>query len=664
MHGSLRHLALDRLGRIDAALVVPRFFRTALAEEVSAYRDPAQSNVRIVARPAIMLQATLSHGENQYRRIAGQVTVLGCSDDFWTTFGDPSASWQPAHRPGAGEIVLNVSLAEKLGAKVGDNIILRLPGVGDIPAESGLGRKIDTLRTLPALHVVSVIPAEGLGRFGIRPTQQIPYDAFVAIETLQHGLDQEGLANAILASIERGNKRPADADDAALLNTELTPTLADYGLSITKTDAGYFNFSTERMLLEEPVEKAAETAFGPLDGQPTLTYLANLIIASSGKKTAKIPYSTVTALDLRTGPPLGPFKTPDGKTIQLLPDNEILLNSWVADDMAKQGVKLQPGDTIRLQYFNPESLHGQEHEETTSLKLAGIVKLAGAAADRHLVPELKGVTDQKSIANWKPPFKFDASIVRTRPPNNQDELYWQKYRATPKAFVSLATGRRLWRNRFGQTTSWRIPARDGMTVESLTKALDLNPADLGFKFLTVRQMALLAANGTTEFNQLFLAFSFFIIAAAVMLVALLFKLGIEGRADEIGLLLAVGFRRRRVARLLLGEGLVVSLIGGALGVAGGLGYAWLMLVGLPTWWLAAVVTPFLRLDATPESLLTGFLIGVLVSLATIAWSLRQLRRATVRRLMSGEATAPADFARAKNVDGGAFAGPAGSVGHV
>ena len=67
-------------------------------------------------------------------------------------------------------------------------------------------------------------------------------------------------------------------------------------------------------------------------------------------------------------------------------------------------------------------------------------------------------------------------------------------------------------------------------------------------------MALLAANGTTQFNELFLAFSFFIIAAAVMLVALLFKLGIDGRADEIGLLLAVGFRRRRVARCCSAKG--------------------------------------------------------------------------------------------------------------
>ena len=557
VHGSLRHLALDRLGKIDAALVVPRFFRTALAEEVAAYHDPEHPDLTIVARPAIMIQATLSHGENQYRRIAGQVTVLGCSDDFWTTFGDPHAAWQPAKRPGAREIVLNAPLAEKLGAKVGDNLIVRLPIASDIPADSGLGRKTETVRALPALKVVAVIPAEGLGRFGIRPTQQIPCNAFVAIETLQQGLDQAGLANAIFATIDPPHyipDREADSDllAAALLETEARRLR---GLSITKTDEGYFNFTTDRMILEAAgrASGGARLCTGRLEGQPTFTYLANLIIASEGKKTAKIPYSTITGLELRTDPPLGPFKTPEGKTIEPLADNEILLNSWVADDMAKQGVKLKPGDTIKLQYYSPESLHGVVQEVTTSLKLAGIVELADAAADRHLIPEMKGVTDQKSIDNWKPPFKFDAALVRTRPPNNQDELYWQKYRATPKGFVSLATARRLWANRFGQTTSWRIPAKGDMSVESLTKALDLDPTKLGFQFLPVKAMGLRAAAGTTEFNELFLAFSFFIIAAAVMLVALLFKLGIEGRADEIGLLLAVGFRRQARGALLLGE---------------------------------------------------------------------------------------------------------------
>jgi putative ABC transport system permease protein len=638
VRGSLRRLTLDRLGKIDAVLVTPRFFRAALADEVSAYRDPKQPHVRIVAEPAVLLQATLARGSGTNRTTAGQVTVIGCDERFWA-FEPDSSHQHPKLSPG--EIVLNEPLAEKLGAKVGDSIIVRLPRQNDIPSESALGRKTDTVRALPALRVSAIIPVEGLGRFALRPTQQLPYNAYVATATLQRALEQPDRVNAILAAVEPSTNNPSVADDV-LFKQALRPTLADYGLAIQKTSAGYFSFTTDRMLLEPPVEKAAQQAFGNLDGQPVFTYLANYILASDGK--AKIPYSTVAALDLRDQPPLGPFLTPEGKTIDAIKDDEIVLNSWVADDMAKQGVTLKPGDTIQLQYFEPESLHGEGKERTTEFRLKAIVELEGAAADRNLTPELKGVTDRQSIANWNPPFKFDPERVRARAPHNEDDQYWRKYHATPKAFVSLATGRKLWSSRFGDTTSWRIPPRPGIDVESLSKRLEskLDPAALGFQFLPIKRMGLEAASGTTPFSLLFLGFSFFIIAAAVMLVALLFKLGIDGRAAEIGTLLAIGFRKAKVRRTLLAEGAVVALIGGVVGVAAGLGYAWLMIEGLRTWWLAAIVTPFLQLHVATASLVIGLAVGVLVSLATIAWSLRQQSRGSVRQLLSGDSS-PSPF---------------------
>ncbi len=673
VRGSLRHLTLDRLGRIDAVLVTPRFFRAALADEVSAYRDPKRPEARIVAQPAILLQATLSRGSGSDRTTAGQVTVIGCNERFWDFEPADSA---PHPKLDAGQIVLNAPLAERLGAKVGDNVIVRLPRPSDIPAESALGRKLDTIRALPALKVGAIIPAEGLGRFGLRPTQQLPYNAYVTTATLQRALDQPDRVNTILAAIEPSTNDPSPIDDE-LLKRALAPKLADYGLSIQKTPAGYFNLTSDRMLLEPPIERAAEQAFSDLDGQPVFTYLANYILAGDGK--AKIPYSTVAALDLRDKPPLGPFLTPDGKTINAIKDDEIVLNSWAADDMAKQGVTLKPGDRIQLQYFEPESLHGEAKEQTASFRLKAIVELAGAAADPNLTPELKGVTDRQSIANWNPPFKFDPDRVRARAPHNEDDVYWRKYHATPKAFIALATGRKLWSSRFGNTTTSRIPpgvagagpkgspgelppdaaltgasvappapaTHAALTVESLTTRLEskLDRASLGFEFLPIKRLGLEAASGTTPFSLLFLGFSFFIIAAAVMLVALLFKLGIDGRAAEIGTLLAIGFRRRKIRRLVLGEGAIVAIVGGLIGVAGGLGYAWLMLEGLRTLWLAAVVTPFLQLHVTGESLFVGFAVGVLVSLATIVWSLRQQSRGSVRQLLSGTSTEPSQLGR-------------------
>ncbi len=659
MRGSLRHLALDRLQGIDDALIVPRFFRVKLAGEVAKdYYGSAAPNSKITAVPAILLQATLarSGSTDSDRRIAGRVTVLGVGPEFWNAFA--AVGPQLSKPLGDSEIAINSTLADKLDAHVGDEVILRLPRPSDIPADSALGRKKETVRSLPALRVAEILPTKGLGRFGLYPTQQLPDNAFVAAGTLQHALGQDSKANAIFVSFGDGSTPPTSAD-TQLLDKSLHPQPSDYGISIKRMPDGYFNVTSDRMLFEPPVEQAAEAAFKPLDGQATFTYLANYIMAGGGlaesvaaspanrgpePPEARIPYSTITALNLRTKPPLGPFLDSDGKPIGEIADDEIVLNRWATDDMAHQGVKLQPGDEIEIEYFAPDILHGDPvHAPYQSLRLKAIVEMKDAAVDPNLVPELKGLTDQKSIADWNPPFRFDASRVRTRPPNDQDEQYWKRYKALPKAFVSLACGRSLWNSRFGDTTSWRIPARPGMTAEGLLSRLHVDPAAAGFRFLPVKQIAIEAASGSTPFDGLFLAFSFFIIASAVMLVALLFKLGIDGQGGEIGLLMALGFSRRRVRWILLAEGLIVSLAGGVVGIAAGVVYAWLMLAGLRTIWLSAITTPFLHLHVTAQSLVVGFVVGVLVSLLTIAWSLRQLRKINVRRLLAGETTPPVEI---------------------
>ena len=255
MRGSLRHLALDRLQGIDDALVVPQFFRAELADETVANARKqlyAMRGSMMEAQSAILLQATLTHniGSNDKdRRLAGQVTVLGIQPDFWKTF---SKSGPKLDKPiGDSEIVLNQPLADKLGAKVGDEVILRLPRPSDIPADSALGRKKETVRSLPALRVVQILPAEGLGRFGLYPTQQVPDDAFVSLGTLQQrdALDQPGRVNAIFVSLDPGAAAPPGAANQ-LLTESLHPQPTDYGLSIKRTDDGYFNLTSDRMLID------------------------------------------------------------------------------------------------------------------------------------------------------------------------------------------------------------------------------------------------------------------------------------------------------------------------------------------------------------------------------------------------------------------------------
>jgi ABC-type antimicrobial peptide transport system permease subunit len=95
------------------------------------------------------------------------------------------------------------------------------------------------------------------------------------------------------------------------------------------------------------------------------------------------------------------------------------------------------------------------------------------------------------------------------------------------------------------------------------------------------------------------------VISALLLTTLFFKLGIEQRIREIGLLRAVGFGPRKIRALFLSEGIVVALIGSAFGLLGAIAYAQLMMFGLRTWWVDAVGTTALKLHLSAPSLLIG-----------------------------------------------------------
>jgi ABC-type antimicrobial peptide transport system permease subunit len=552
---------------------------------------------------------------------------------------------QHAHRFQLGETVtsrlsglsLTVS-ARRPQVAVGDDLVLRLPRPSDIPPDSPLGRKSGNIASR-RLRVAGIVPDAGLGRFSLNPSQQAPRNLYVPLEELQSLLRRPGspaarLANCLLVAGKRADTA-ADPRAEEALARALRPRLADYGLTLAKTRRGYMQLTSQQMILEPHFEEAALRALAPWKPQPALTYLANYILAGPDQK-GRIPYSTVAALDPVTTPPLGPLLDVSGRPITSLKDDELLLNRWAADDLAAQGVRVEPGTPITLTYFEPESTHGEVRERTARFRLAGIVELKGAAADPDLTPELRGVTDEASIRDWDPPFPYDPDRVRSIPPNDQDERYWEAHRATPKAFVSLRAGRRLWESRFGRATAVRCarPVSLPRAAEALERSID--PRRAGFVFQPLKRQGLAASAGTTSFGLLFLGFSMFLIVAAMLLVNLLFRLGVERRVRELGLLLAVGWTRQRAVLLLVLEGALGALTGSALGALAGLGYAWLMLAGLRTWWLAAIREPFLQLDASPTSLLLGGSAGALAALVAILWAVRSGRALSVRQLMAGQ----------------------------
>ena len=653
VRGSLRALALDRLGKIDHMLTSDRFFRQQLVDEFLQGNLARQSVSTAV--PAIVMPAcTLEVSGRDIPARSSNVLVVGCDEQFWTL---DSGSLQVARHPQPGEIILNAPLASDLGVEVGGLVIVRLPTGNQVPADSPLGRRTDRIQNVAELRVIEIVQAEGLGRFGLRSSQQLPRNAFLPLESMQSELRQEGKINAILVAGRTGVRQ--DAAMALRLTQELSPSLADYGLSIShvrrvyeppgqepEVTHDYFQLVSQRLLLTDDVVEAALAAWSEWRPQPLMTYLA-MTIAKVAEPNRKVPVSTITGVDPHAV--LGPWK-PSDISNGSDDDNSILLSSWAAQDL---GATI--GDSIRVSYFDPETTHGEPILKETDFLLRGIVEVIDPvvgfrpkrppvfdrsptlANDPDLTPTVEGFSDQETIDNWDPPFPYDKQSMRS-----QDHTYWANHRTTPKAFVTLAKSRELWGSRFGNTTSLRVPA-SGIEGPTQLEALLVDEmrrrgVRLSLEFMPIKSLSLMASAGTTPFDFLFLGLSLFIIVAALMLVVLLFRLGMERRAREIGALLAMGFPRSRVRRIWLGESLGVAVAGGIGGVPLGIGYAWLMLVGLRTWWLGAISTPFLHLHISPLSLLIGLASGCTMSALVIAWTLRDWRDVPERQLLSGKTT--------------------------
>ncbi|HEV2844647.1 MAG TPA: ABC transporter permease, partial [Thermoanaerobaculia bacterium] len=77
-----------------------------------------------------------------------------------------------------------------------------------------------------------------------------------------------------------------------------------------------------------------------------------------------------------------------------------------------------------------------------------------------------------------------------------------------------------------------------------------------------------------------------------------------------------------------------------LGLAGAIGYAWMLMAGLRTWWLPAVGTPDLYLHVEPSSLIVGWVVSVLAVLFAIFWTVRRLARIPAPALLAGRTTPP------------------------
>ena len=168
----------------------------------------------------------------------------------------------------------------------------------------------------------------------------------------------------------------------------------------------------------------------------------------------------------------------------------------------------------------------------------------------------------------------------------------ERYRTTPKAFVSLQQGSRCCRRDMDQMTSIRVRPEAG---QSLTAARDhiqrlsaaADPLAFGVAVIDVRQQGLEGFHAAPRTSVSIVYFSFFIVVSALLLVACSSSWVSSSAFAKWGCSGRWGVGPARVRWLFLQEGVLLAVIGSILGVAGAIGYAWLMMFGLRSWWVDA-----------------------------------------------------------------------------
>ncbi|YCM42836.1 ABC transporter permease [Verrucomicrobiaceae bacterium 227] len=464
-------------------------------------------------------------------RAEGQVQVMGVSDDFWNFAPDPADI--PLQND---QIAISEQLARALDLKKGDTAVVRLQKPGLLSRDAPLSGEPESVSSLRGT-VSHIVTDDEFARFSLTQTQVAPSSVFVSLARLQELLELENQANVLLLD------KDTSFDPAKL-------TLADYGMSVVDVPGGV-EVRSSRIFIEPRIAEK-------IKGEPILTYLINTLAT----EVAETPYSMATAVS--------------GQTAAFLPvqpgSKEVVINEWLSEDLSAGA-----GDELTMDYFTVEA-GSKLVEKKAVFTIKAVVPMTGPAADQKWMPDFPGVADVKSARDWEPGLPLDLTRIR-----DKDDEYWEAHKGTPKAFVSLETGQSLWGNRWGKVTGIRVPGGSRETVSTEVQNI-LTPALAGMHLQDFSESAKEAAKSPVDFAMLFLSMSFFLIIAAIALVAMLFKFNVEQRSEEGALLSAVGIPGKKIMNWRLGEAFFVVLAGALIGAVLAVGFCTIVLKIISSIW--------------------------------------------------------------------------------
>lgn len=577
---SLEKLVRTRLGKTEFALVAhERFFESRLAADIG-------KKAHTKSAPVLMLRGFAVNSETNQR--INSVQVLGVD----ATFGKFSEIPLPDLLPN--EAIISENIAGILNLKAGETLLLRVEKANIIPLNAPFVSDVNSAIAL-RLKIKAIAGDNQLGRFSLSNDQNLPFNVFLQMDFLAKKLELPGLANLVLVSENEGKL------DTLELNTILRQCwkLPDASIKINDLSKdGKFELISDRIFIDKPISESIQKL--ELQNESVLTYLVNAIRF----REKSIPYSFVSALS-------GDFFN------EKLSKNEIIINQWLADDLG-----LKTGDTVGLDYFVIGHLRKLE-EKSNMFIVKKIIPTQGDLADKTLMPMFPGISEASGCSDWETGIPIDLKKIR-----NKDEDYWNRYKGTPKAIISLEAGQEIWDNKFGNQTAIRFNKSD-ITIENLSQKIlqKLDPAMIGFSFSPVLQDGLSGSKNSVDFGGLFLSLSFFVIFAGILLTVLIYTLNTETRSRETGVMAALGFTNRKIIGVRLAETFLITIPGGLAGVGAGILYNIALLAGLNSVWRDAVQTDMLEVFIKPTTLVISGISGILLAgLSVLVVTLKKMRQ--------------------------------------
>jgi len=528
--------------------------------------------------------------------------------------------------------LFRAELADQLRADLGTDTaaLLQLPGIAKRPSGKTRANNVVVMGVNEAFWKLALESPEFAG---------IPEDSIVLNERLAKQLDVKK-GNMVNLRVHNPSQLSRDAPMAPIEDS--TASLAQLEVLAIVSDSEFGRFSLQA---SQVPPYNAFVSLGQLQEAIEKPAMANLMLVGQAEDPPKNPTLDQAQATLAKHWQLADAQAqlvqlPDGKGIELRSPRVFL-----DPPLAKVALEVSTEATEVLTYFvNKIQLDDKSTPYSMASALADFEPgsvwlnqwsaddLHDPRADRTLMPEFPGMTDSANCADWDTGFPMDLDAIR-----DKDEDYWDQYKGTPKAFISLASGQEIWSNRFGNLTAVRYPQNGQAALDKLGQALlgKLSPTDTGLTFQPSSAQASSSVKNAMDFGQLFMSFSFFLIAAAVMLISLLFQFTMEKRTRETGTLLALGIPARRVRRMLLLEGGLIAIAGCIVGSGGGSLFARAMLNALSTNWKDAVSSATLTYHSTGIAWVTGASMAFFVALGTIWWTLQKLKKQTARELLAG-----------------------------